>query len=162
MIIYVFMNNYILRHNKWISWTLGRVFVIIFYSLTAFICQSTSVFLIDSHHFRAVYYVNRLEWTTGVENQVKVINVCQTIVSPCIVYIIWNELICNSVRSCIPIYCPSYNYTGWGVELPIVWIAWTRWLPHITAFYCPACRTSLIATRFWVVMICPIIKCLTV
>ena len=28
--------------------------------------------------------------------------------------------------------------------------------------YCPACRTSLIATRFWVVMICPIIKCLTV
>ena len=28
--------------------------------------------------------------------------------------------------------------------------------------YCPACRTSLIVTRFWVVMICPIIKCLTV
>ena len=28
--------------------------------------------------------------------------------------------------------------------------------------YCPACRTTLIATRFWVVMICPIIKCLTV
>ena len=28
--------------------------------------------------------------------------------------------------------------------------------------FCPACRTSLIATRFWVVMICPIIKCLTV
>ena len=28
--------------------------------------------------------------------------------------------------------------------------------------YCPACRTSLHATRFWVVMICPIIKCLTV
>ena len=27
---------------------------------------------------------------------------------------------------------------------------------------CPACRTSLIATRFWVVMICPIIKCLIV
>ena len=27
---------------------------------------------------------------------------------------------------------------------------------------CPACRTSLIATRFWVVAICPIIKCLTV
>ena len=26
----------------------------------------------------------------------------------------------------------------------------------------PACRTSLIATRFWVVMICPIIKCITV
>ena len=29
-------------------------------------------------------------------------------------------------------------------------------------FHCPACRTSLIATRFWVVVICPIIKCLTV
>ena len=29
-------------------------------------------------------------------------------------------------------------------------------------YYCPACRTSLIATIFWVVMICPIIKCLTV
>ena len=28
--------------------------------------------------------------------------------------------------------------------------------------FCPACRTSLIATRFWVIMICPIIKCLTV
>ena len=27
---------------------------------------------------------------------------------------------------------------------------------------CPTCRTSLIATRFWVVVICPIIKCLTV
>ena len=28
--------------------------------------------------------------------------------------------------------------------------------------HCPACRTYLIATRFWVVVICPIIKCLTV
>ena len=32
----------------------------------------------------------------------------------------------------------------------------------INVSYCPACRTTLIATRFWVVMICPIIKCLTV
>ena len=31
-----------------------------------------------------------------------------------------------------------------------------------SVLYCPACRTTLIATRFWVVMICPIIKCLTV
>ena len=31
-----------------------------------------------------------------------------------------------------------------------------------TWFHCPACRTSLIATGFWVVVICPIIKCLTV
>ena len=28
--------------------------------------------------------------------------------------------------------------------------------------YCPACRTYLIATRFLEVVICPIIKCLTV
>ena len=28
--------------------------------------------------------------------------------------------------------------------------------------YCPACRPYLIATRFWVVVICPILKCLTV
>ena len=32
----------------------------------------------------------------------------------------------------------------------------------ISRVYYPACRTSLIATRFWVVVICPIIKCLTV
>ena len=36
-----------------------------------------------------------------------------------------------------------------------LWWFWQR-------SYCPACRTTLIATRFWVVMICPIIKCLTV
>ena len=34
--------------------------------------------------------------------------------------------------------------------------------PCLAPRHCPACRTSLIATRFWVVMICPIIKCLTV
>ena len=28
--------------------------------------------------------------------------------------------------------------------------------------HCPVCRTYEIATRFWVVVICPIIKCLTV
>ena len=28
--------------------------------------------------------------------------------------------------------------------------------------HCPGCRTYLIETRFWVVVICPIIKCLTV
>ena len=33
---------------------------------------------------------------------------------------------------------------------------------RIAQLHCPACRTSLIATRFWVVVICPIIKCLTV
>ena len=29
----------------------------------------------------------------------------------------------------------------------------------LIACHCPACRTSLIATKFWVVVICPIIKC---
>ena len=33
---------------------------------------------------------------------------------------------------------------------------------ELTQVFCPACRSTLIATRFWVVMICPIIKCLTV
>ena len=38
----------------------------------------------------------------------------------------------------------------------------TLWLKFLGNGFCPACRTSLIATRFWVVVICPIIKCLTV
>ena len=39
-----------------------------------------------------------------------------------------------------------------------------RLLSHlrVLSLFCPACRTFLIATRFWVVVICPIIKCLTV
>ena len=46
-------------------------------------------------------------------------------------------------------------------------IACTRTIARLNSIlsdtsYCPACRTSLIATGFWVVMICPIIKCLTV
>ena len=41
--------------------------------------------------------------------------------------------------------------------------AWINgWVNNREAGDCPACRTTLIATRFWVVMICPIIKCLTV
>ena len=41
--------------------------------------------------------------------------------------------------------------------------AWINgWVNNRKAGDCPACRTSLIATRFWVVVICPIIKCLTV
>ena len=44
----------------------------------------------------------------------------------------------------------------------------TRWsrMAHIcvskTYHHCPACRTYETATRFWVMVICPIIKCLTV
>ena len=33
---------------------------------------------------------------------------------------------------------------------------------YYQANHCPACRTTLIATKVWVVMICPIIKCLIV
>ena len=44
-----------------------------------------------------------------------------------------------------------------------IWVCVTELLFCLLfVYYCPACRTSLIATRFWVVMICPIIKCLTV
>ena len=45
-------------------------------------------------------------------------------------------------------------------SLICAWI--NRWVNDGEDGDCPACRTSLIATRFWVVMICPIIKCLTV
>ena len=45
-------------------------------------------------------------------------------------------------------------------SLICVWI--NGWVNNGEAGDCPACRTTLIATRFWVVMICPIIKCLTV
>ena len=38
----------------------------------------------------------------------------------------------------------------------------TAWYGIAFCINCPACRTTLVATRFWVVMICPIIKCLTV
>ena len=37
-----------------------------------------------------------------------------------------------------------------------------QYRPNERGTCCPACRTSLIATRFWVVVICPIIKWLTV
>ena len=37
-----------------------------------------------------------------------------------------------------------------------------RQLSDFAACCCPACRTYEIATRFWVMVICPIIKCLTV
>ena len=57
----------------------------------------------------------------------------------------------------------------WQVHLiKPVWIWISRWpicnpiKEHTKLDHCPACGTSLIATRFWVVVICPIIKCLTV
>ena len=51
-------------------------------------------------------------------------------------------------------------------ENSCIWFKFHRIIPkpdvQITSCYCPACRTYEIATRFWVVVICPIIKCLTV
>ena len=38
----------------------------------------------------------------------------------------------------------------------------TKFMQNLISGFCPACRTYEIATRFWVVVICPIIKCLTV
>ena len=64
--------------------------------------------------------------------------------------------LCNVI-----IYCLMATYIGsnsrWqrtAVRRQFILGAWY--------YHCPACRTSLIATRFWVVVICPIIKCLTV
>ena len=59
---------------------------------------------------------------------------------------------------------------GWWFETPLcpLWRHCTvrlypsSWHAKRCGCNCPACRTSLIATRFWVVVICPIIKCLTV
>ena len=59
----------------------------------------------------------------------------------------------------------------WGVlmfSLICIWInGWVNSrkagdLRRYHTHYCPVCRTYLIATRFWVVVICPIIKCFTV
>ena len=53
------------------------------------------------------------------------------------------------------------NDTNWIYEINRFWFITQHTYIHNDR-YCPACRTSLIATRFWVVVICPIIKCLTV
>ena len=44
---------------------------------------------------------------------------------------------------------PTARPFGWGV-------GWILWIQHL--IYCPACRTTLIATRFRVAVICPIIQ----
>ena len=63
----------------------------------------------------------------------------------------WQSFICAS--SCLLPYCTS---TLKPPNAMYVFIC-----SHLLV-YCPACRTYLIATRIWVVVICPIIKCLTV
>ena len=44
----------------------------------------------------------------------------------------------------------------------MMWHQTPHWVSNKMAHCCLGCRTSLIETRFWVVVICPIIKCLTV
>ena len=50
----------------------------------------------------------------------------------------------------------------------ILFVFFNKWISILVSIsdrsvhYCPACRTTLITTRFWVVLICPIIKCLNV
>ena len=62
----------------------------------------------------------------------------------------------------------SQNLTSWHLlwhskKNPTNLLNALYWLGiPATWHHCPPCRTSLIATRFWVVVICPIIKCLTV
>ena len=60
-------------------------------------------------------------------------------------------------------YHSGYELSQWEVTLQCnVASHWLSPYPEKSLLYCPACRTSLIATRFWVVVICSIIKCLTV
>ena len=40
------------------------------------------------------------------------------------------------------------------------WIQWDDKLSELAKLYCPACRTTLVATRFRVAVICPIIQVL--
>ena len=66
------------------------------------------------------------------------------------------------------LFIPIFNYILNYVLIVTFWIftyykIWIMLIINCFIWnYCPACRTSLIATRFWVVMICPTIKCLTV
>ena len=59
-----------------------------------------------------------------------------------------------------PVFCALVSYHIITSTLSSLWYRFFRQIQG--AYHCPACRTSLIATRFWVVVICPIIKCLTV
>ena len=68
----------------------------------------------------------------------------------------WGE---STGRRWIPITKTS-DEELWYFSLICAWR--NGWASNRDAGDCPACRTYLIATRFWVVVICPIIKCLTV
>ena len=83
---------------------------------------------------------------------------------------LWSEIVslCLSKQNVWPdklrkVYCFKRLWTernDW-IWLHLFMNDETRPSRHIIR-HCPACRTYLIATRFWVVVICPIIKCLTV
>ena len=78
---------------------------------------------------------------------------------------------CRAVFLIVVVSLTTIEHT---VVLPAIWDAlalmWSHLIfiiPHLLFFTvcvtcCPACRTYEIASRFWVVVICPINKCLTV
>ena len=72
----------------------------------------------------------------------------------------WVEICVCSAGGMARLWTSSSH--GWCCHVTTI-VGWPC-RPHavVSYHYCPACRTSLIATRFWVVVICPIIKCLTV
>ena len=81
------------------------------------------------------------------------------------IYLLWNM---NSVKYLL-FYMELLNYLFcdmFGGCSGVLWVNLYRLvLPYPKTppgSHCPACRTYEIATRFWVVVICPIIKCLTV
>ena len=71
------------------------------------------------------------------------------------IYITGKPGICFVFSSIVQFMMSANSRTRFGLQIVFVCL-------YITPSHCPACRTTLIATRFWVVMICPIIKCLTV
>ena len=83
---------------------------------------------------------------------------------------ITQQLLIKHVKSCL--FNSSFRRTAKETPKPPTLLRGIHWWPMSSCphdspqfwhvLYCPACRTTLIATRFWVVMICPIIKCLTV
>ena len=75
-------------------------------------------------------------------------------------------LICVPDFNHLPYFCGIWIYCDMVTYLARLLLGW-KCNCFVNAcnccfVYCPASRTSLIATRFWVVVICPIIKCLTV
>ena len=74
-----------------------------------------------------------------------------------LIYILLRHYLGGSVAQSLPII-----HCLWRFAVKALQSNWRRLCSVGLPSYCPARRTSLIATRFWVVMICPIIKCLTV